>query len=105
MRRLRDPHDDPQPPRRGRERDAPAATLGQIHTEPFWIWIYCSGTCTHCMPFALAPFVIRFGTDASSDVLRRRARCSRCGHKGASLRRPSWINGYVGIAPFPTERR
>jgi hypothetical protein len=103
MHRRRDPHEDPQPPRRGR--DAPAATLGQIHTEPYRFWIYCgSGACMHCTPVALAQFVIRYGAEASSDVLRRCARCSKCGHKGATLRRPSWINSYVGIAPFPTER-
>jgi hypothetical protein len=29
------------------------------------------------------------GADASSDVLRRNSRCSRCGHHGALLQLPS----------------
>jgi hypothetical protein len=34
---------------------------------------------------ALAPLIIRWGGDASSDLLRRSARCTRCGNKGADL--------------------
>jgi hypothetical protein len=38
---------------------------------------------------AIAPFVIRWGPDAPSDMLRRSARCSKCGAKGATLMLPS----------------
>ena len=41
-------------------------------------------------PVALAPLIIRWGEEASSDVLRRSARCARCGRNGASLTAPSW---------------
>ena len=51
---------------------------------------------------ALAPLIIRWGPDASSDVLRQRARCSKCGHQGATLQIPGWVGGDIGSAPFPT---
>ena len=44
------------------------------------------------------------GAGASSDVLRQRARCTACGHKGAILQRPSWADAVVGFMPFPVER-
>jgi hypothetical protein len=37
----------------------------------------------HLRPIALAPFMIRWGPDVSSDVLRRSARCTQCGQKSA----------------------
>jgi hypothetical protein len=99
--RARDPHDDP-PRRRVPDPATPDATLGQLHRSQCWWWIYCgSGTCSHCAPIALAPFVIRWGADASSDVLRRAGRCMVCGHKGATLRFPTWRNHNDGVAPFP----
>jgi hypothetical protein len=33
----------------------------------------------------VAPLIIRWGADASSDVLRQSARCTCCGGKGANL--------------------
>ena len=51
---------------------------------------------------ALAPAIIRWGPDASSDMLRQRARCSGCGSKGATLQIPSWVGSEIGLAPFPT---
>jgi hypothetical protein len=52
----------------------------------------------------MAQFVIRYGPNASSDIIRQRARCTVCGHKGAMLRYPSWVNRTVGVQPFPVER-
>jgi hypothetical protein len=49
---------------------------------------------------AIAPMIIRWGPDASSDMLRRAARCSKCGAKGATLMFPSWVSSTVGLAPF-----
>lgn len=49
------------------------------------------------------PFIIRYGSDASSDVLRRAARCMCRGHKGATLQHPRWVNSQVGRAPFPAK--
>jgi hypothetical protein len=70
-----------------------------------WLWVYCAAYgCLHHSPTAIAPFVIRWGPDASSDMLRRSARCSKCGAKGATLMLPSWISATVGFATFPVKR-
>jgi hypothetical protein len=83
----------------------PAPTLGELQRgSSKWAWVYCeSGSCHHRAPMAFAPLVIRWGPDASSDRLRRSARCTKCGHKGASLRHPSWVDMVVGVQPFPTD--
>jgi hypothetical protein len=44
----------------------------------------------HHAPFACAVAVIRWGADASSDVLRECARCTVCGHRGATFQHPGW---------------
>jgi hypothetical protein len=54
-------------------------------------------------PMAIAPLIIRWGPDTSSDMLRRCARCTVCGHKGATLQGPGWKNGEVEWEPFPVE--
>ena len=50
---------------------------------------------------ALAPLIIRWGSDASSDMLRQCACCTVCGHKGATLQGPGWKNGEIEWEPFP----
>jgi len=57
------------------------------------------------MPLPFAPFVIRWGGHVSSDVLRRNLKCSVCGHRGASLSVPSWVDIQVGHEPFPADWR
>src|SRR4029079_7216559 len=59
--------------------------------------------CLHRAPLALAPFVIRWGAQASSNVMRQRLRCAVCGHRGAVLQHPSWIDAQSGEQPFPAE--
>ena len=104
MGRGRGSHDD-SPRRRSRAPDGPPATIGQIRRNSCWIWLYCNAPGCHASrAVALAPLIIRFGPDASSDVLRRSARCSRCGGKGATLMHPSWSGSHKGFAPFPVER-
>lgn len=80
-------------------------TLGQLHRRPpRWVWLICDRypPCLHRAAVALAPFVIRWGPDASSDMLRRCARCQKCGHKGATLQGPGWMaNGVADWTPFP----
>jgi hypothetical protein len=70
------------------------------------VWLHCTKIgCTHYAPAAMAPFVIRWGADTSSDVLRQRARCTRCGHKGAVTQRPGYEMGWLRLfSPFPIER-
>jgi hypothetical protein len=48
---------------------------------------------------ALAPLIIRWGPDASTDKLRQSARCTRCGHKGATLQAVSWGGMGGGYKP------
>jgi hypothetical protein len=42
--------------------------------------------CRHRMPVALAPFVIRWGADASSDMLRHQVRCAGGAGRACSIR-------------------
>jgi hypothetical protein len=58
--------------------------------------------CMHRKPVAFVPFIIRWGPDASSDMLRRSAHCTKCGRKGAALQHPSWAGMHVGFEPFPS---
>jgi hypothetical protein len=84
------------PPRR-------VATLGELRRGTPWFWLHCTGRgCAHRAPTALAPYIIRWGPDASSDLLRQSARCSRCGRKGATLQHPGWMGIEVGFELFPT---
>jgi hypothetical protein len=54
---------------------------------------------------ALAPAIIRWGPDASSDVLRQRTRCSKCGNMGGvTIQGPSWDGPHIRFARFPVER-
>jgi hypothetical protein len=81
-------------------------TLAQLQrsTPGKWCWVYCAAYgCLHHAPMAIAPFVIRWGREASSDMLRRSGRCSKCGAKGATLMLPSWVSTPVGFAPFPVK--
>ena len=47
---------------------------------------------------ALAPLIIRWGGDASSDLLRQSARCKYCGGKGADLQHPSARSSDIALA-------
>lgn len=96
-----DPHEDP--PRRSSRSWSHdrVATLAEMQGTPGkWVWVYCE-RCNHSAPMAVAPLVIRWGPRASSDQLRRSARCTACGHKGATLRRVSWVGNDVEWQPFP----
>ena len=85
-----------------REPARPIATLAQLRKHQCWLWVNCTRWgCLRRTPMALAPAIIRWGPDASSDVLRQRVRCSGCGSKGATLRIPSWVDAEIGLAPFP----
>jgi hypothetical protein len=85
-----------------RSEPPPVPTLGEIRRNTPWLWLNCPA-CRNYRPIALTPLIIRWRADASSDVLRRSARCARCGHKGALLMRPSWIGSNIGFAPFPVD--
>jgi hypothetical protein len=78
----------------------PRPTLGDLQRSTPWLWMCCE-RCRHRAPLACAVAVIRWGAEQSSDTLRRCARCTACGHKGACLQHPSWTNTQIGFQPFP----
>lgn len=86
-------------------RRQPALTsLRDLHREPGWLWLYCEGRgCGNRKPVALAPFVIRWGPNESSDRLRGAVVCSECGHRGAAIRMPSWVDINRRWGPFPVD--
>lgn len=70
-----------------------------------WFWLACAEfTCGHLAAVPYAPFAIRWGLDAPLDWLRKRARCSQCGHKGAVITLPSWSGESQGWAAFPASQ-
>jgi hypothetical protein len=78
----------------------PRPTLGQLQRSHCWTWLYCE-KCLHHAPMALVPLMIRWGAETPSDQLRRCARCTKCGHKGATLQHPGWAGTHIGFQPFP----
>jgi hypothetical protein len=83
------------------------ATIGQIHRAPGWMWLCCANAmfCSHQVPMGIAAFAIRWGSQASTDVIRQRCRCTKCGHLGATLQHPSWVGRSTGgDEPFPARR-
>jgi hypothetical protein len=101
------PRED-QPQRSPPAPPGPVPTLGELQTgSTKWVWAICNGldesgrvACLHRAPLALAPFVLRWGTEASSNVMRQRLRCAVCGHRAAVLQHPSWIDAQIGEQPF-----
>jgi len=75
-------------------------TLADLQRSHCWTWVYCE-KCLHYAPMALVPLMIRWGAEASSDRLRQCARCTKCGHKGATLQHPGWAGTHIGFQPFP----
>jgi hypothetical protein len=73
------------------------------HAHRFWLYSNNPHKCRHYRATPLAPLVIPWGADASSNVLRKCARCSKCGHRGATMIHPSMDSEESGIyQPFPT---
>jgi hypothetical protein len=73
--------------------------MAQIRRNWCWVWVHCrSPHCRHTAALALAPLIIRWGEEASSDLINQCARCMACGHKGATVQVPSWDIGIDGWA-------
>jgi hypothetical protein len=94
--------DDP-PKRTVRAPPGPIPTLASLRRSTCWLWLYCK-VCPHHAPQALAPVIIGWGPETSSNVLRQRAHCTRCGARGATLMHPTWGGEDVGLSPFPADR-
>jgi hypothetical protein len=73
-------------------------TLGDLQLATPWVWVNCEKVSA---PRAYAVPVIRWGADTSSDKLRRCARCTARGHKGAAIQHPGWGGADIGFLPFP----
>jgi hypothetical protein len=52
----------------------------------------------------LAPFVIRWGPDASSEMLRMNLTCTHTGHRRPSVQHPSWVDEEIGLQPCPVDQ-
>ena len=90
MRSRSDPHDDPRPRRKPDYCPGPVPTLDELQRTAPWLWVYCKkNDCTNSAPMALVPLIIRWGSGVSSDKLRRCAKCTKCGGKGATLSVPT----------------
>jgi putative SOS response-associated peptidase YedK len=63
--------------------------LQSVHGK--WIWVCCPvREYNHSAAVAYATFAIRWGMTATTYMIRRCFRCSRCGNLGALIRAPSW---------------
>jgi len=78
----------------------PIATLADLRRVTPWLWVYCE-RCQHRSAAAIVPLMIRWGADVSSDMLRRSARCTRCGGKGATIRLPGWGGLKAPVPDWP----
>jgi len=87
-------------PHAKRQPQGPRPTLAELQRSHCWTWVYCE-KCLHHAPMALVPLIIRWGAETSSDRLRQSARCTKCGHKGATLQHPGWAGTHIGFQPFP----
>jgi hypothetical protein len=63
-----------------RDTNRAVPTLTELREHSAWTWVYYD-QCLHRSPVAFVPLMIRWGDKASSDKLRRCARCTACGHK------------------------
>jgi hypothetical protein len=93
MQKSRDWIEDIVEPRPRNIEPGPVPTIGAfLSGDTKWFWAYCERMgCGHVAPIALAPFAIRWGMEASTDLIRARLRCSACGKRGGvAIKRPSW---------------
>jgi hypothetical protein len=79
----------------------PVATLANLRGVTPWLWVICD-RCQHRSPTALAPWIIRWGAEASSDMLRRSARCTQGGGKGATIQIPGWGGLQAPVRAWPS---
>jgi hypothetical protein len=77
------------------------ATFANLRGVTPWLWVICE-RCLYRSPTALAPWIIRWGADASSNMLRRPARCTQCDGKGATIQIPGWGGLQMPVQEWPT---
>jgi len=65
---------------------APPAGLGAIRQDALWVYVYCNRPyCGHRAIVYLTPLIVRWGASVPIERLRRAGRCSKCGHRGATV--------------------
>jgi hypothetical protein len=80
----------------------PIVTLADLRQCHVWMWITCRNRdCAFARPIAITPLIIRLGPGYPVEEFRRNARCTRCGHQGATLTMRSWHGSAMGFAPWP----
>jgi hypothetical protein len=63
--------------------DDQVPTIGELMRDGGWFRAVCIRTgCGHEAPMTYAPWAILYGLDASTNVIRRKGRCSKCGGLG-----------------------
>ncbi len=78
----------------------PPRRLSDIRAEHLWLYVYCGRPgCPHHAVFFLTPLIVRWGPEASVEQLRRAARCTKCGHRGATVQasNSAWPTALVPI--------
>ena len=68
-----------------REALAAPPTRAELRRHQCWVWIHGKLGCLRRAPMTLAPAIIYWGPDASSDLLRERVRCSDPAPQGPRL--------------------
>jgi hypothetical protein len=86
----------------------PSPTLGELQARSStWFWRAAKGSGraanrASTKPRSRSPpFVIRWGPQTSSDVLRQNLRCTACARRGAALQHPGWIERHRGREAVP----
>ena len=84
-------------------RSIPRPSLGSYANDnPDWAWFYCDTiTCTYHAAIRFRTLIDKHGPDIGMDAILGRMRCPRCGHRGATMRAPSWGADGKGFTPFP----
>jgi putative SOS response-associated peptidase YedK len=75
--------------------------LSKTRDDFLWIYVNCARPgCGHFAAVPLTPLIVRWGPDATLERLRRAARCTRCGHLGATtqLNNAGWPANLSGIS-------
>jgi putative SOS response-associated peptidase YedK len=73
--------------------------------ESKWMWVSCPvRECGHRAAVAFAPLAIRWGMNATTQMVRRKFRCSRCGNLGALTYSPSWNVALQSFQSYPQDR-
>lgn len=75
-------------------------TLEEMRRTAMWLRLICIH-CQHERPALIVHLQIAFGIAASSDRVRSRMPCLRCGLRGCHTYLPSHVDSQTGAAPFP----